>query len=280
MTLPLFRLAASLLLAAGLTACAPELDEDTDAAAAKPAAANVAPGDELAQLRAKLAKTMPDVKPEDVTPTAAAGLYQVHQGNFYGYVSADGTFLIQGDMVNIQTGEQVTENQRKGERVARLQELGADNMIEFAPAKPQDTKYTITVFTDVDCGYCRKLHSEMAQYNQLGIAVRYVFYPRSGPQSSSFVKAEQIWCAQDRKAALTQAKLGQPTAAGEAKCDNPILREWQLGQDFGLRGTPMLVLPDGEVVNGYVPAPDLAQRLAQIEAGPDVAATDGGTQVR
>jgi len=213
---------------------------------------------QIERVQRAVAQYIPEIKKEDIHPTTAPGLYEVQSGALFGYVTADGKFLVQGDLINIESGEEITENRRREFRVARIGQLGAANMIEFAPAG--GAKHTVTVFTDIDCGYCRKLHSEIEQYNAAGIAIRYLFYPRAGLGSDSYRKAEAVWCSPDRKAALTQAKAGGPIP-GDNKCENPIAREWQLGQELGLRGTPMLVLPDGEVVNGYVPPQQLAARL-------------------
>jgi thiol:disulfide interchange protein DsbC len=116
------------------------------------------------------------------------------------------------------------------------------------------------VFTDVDCSYCRKLHSEMADYNRLGIKVRYLFYPRSGPDTESWHKAEEVWCSANRNEALTKAKRGEELK-NVKNCPTPVARDYQLGQDFAIRGTPAIVLADGEVLPGYVPAASLAEHL-------------------
>lgn len=216
---------------------------------------------ELDRVRDMLSEYLPEIKKEDINPSGVPGLYEVRQGFLFGYVTADGKVLIQGDMINLETGEELTENRRKSDRVAMLDKLGEGNMIVYGPEE-KDRKHTITVFTDIDCGYCRKFHREMDEYTAKGIQVRYVFYPRTGPQTESFKKAEAVWCSSDRKMALTRAKGGAPLV-GDPKCANPIMAEWELGQQMGLRGTPMIILPDGEVVNGYVPADALAQRLAQ-----------------
>ncbi|WP_020649028.1 DsbC family protein [Solimonas variicoloris] len=234
--LPLSVAATVLLLAA----CAPKQDS------------------ELETVRARVKELLPSVKAENIRPAASRGLYEVQDGPNIGYVTADGKFLIEGDLINLKDGSNLTENRRKADRVAKLAAFGEENMIVFAPEGR--TKHVVTVFTDVDCGYCRKLHSEMAQYNAAGIEIRYLSYPRTGPNSESFRKAEAVWCSADRKAALTQAKLGAAVEGGE-KCENVVEREWALGNEFGLRGTPLLVLEDGSVVNGYLPPAALAQRL-------------------
>lgn len=217
---------------------------------------------EADKVRAKLAQLLPGLKPENVRPAEAAGLYEVQDGANFGYVTADGKYLITGDLVDLASGQSLTESRRRSDRLAQLNALGEQNMIIFAPEA--GAKHVVTVFTDVDCGYCRKFHSQIAEYNAQGIEVRYVFYPRTGPDTDSFHKAEAVWCSADRKASLTQAKLGTPVA-GSAQCANPVRREWDLGNELGLRGTPMIVLEDGSVVNGYVPPAALAQRLESPE---------------
>jgi thiol:disulfide interchange protein DsbC len=129
---------------------------------------------------------------------------------------------------------------------------------------PQDAKYTVTVFTDVDCAFCRKLHSQIAEYNRLGIRVRYLLYPRTGPNTSSWTKAEQVWCSPDRNDALTRAKLGQDLKTKPCT-DNPVAHSYKLGQDFALQGTPAIIMTDGELLGGYEP-PDVLVKSLQDAA--------------
>jgi thiol:disulfide interchange protein DsbC len=221
------------------------------------------------RVQKSLAANLPELKDAKVTPTKAPGLFEVQFGPYYFHVTSDGKYLIQGDLMNVETGEELTENNRRAVRLSGLANLKSEDTIEFAPEK--GAKHVVTVFTDIDCGYCRKLHSEMEDYNKAGISIRYVFYPRAGLGSDSYRKAEAVWCSADRKKALTDAKSGSPMNNVDTSCPNPVARDWQLGQQMGLRGTPMLILPDGEVVNGYVPADQLAMRLdhpAQMDRMP------------
>ena len=150
----------------------------------------------------------------------------------------------------------LTENSRKALRLDALNDLGDQSMITF-PAK--DEKYVLTVFTDIDCGYCRKLHREMGDYNDRGITVRYLFYPRSGPDTPSFDKAESVWCSKDQNDAMTQAKMGANVSA--KACENPVQAHYEAGQRLGVRGTPALIMPDGSVQPGYLPADRLLTLL-------------------
>jgi thiol:disulfide interchange protein DsbC len=218
----------------------------------------------LAQVRSQLAQTY-QVKPEDVQRSPVAGLYEVRQGHDYVYVTADGKYLLQGDVIDLKTGEHLTENRRRADRLAALAQLGNANTIEFAPLPPARPDYVVTVFTDVDCAYCRQLHSQIKEYNAKGIAIRYASFPRSGLDTPSYYKAEAVWCAADRKAALTKAKLGDKVPL--VACDNPVAREYQLGYELGVRGTPSMVLPSGELVEGYVPPAALAAHLAGKDKG-------------
>ncbi len=217
---------------------------------------------QLDQVRKKVMANLPGIEKEMITPSTAPGLYQIQKGSVFGYVTADGRYLISGDMVDIVSGEEVTEKQRQGARMAVIKQFGPDSVIEFAP---KDPKYVVTVFTDIDCGYCRKLHSEMSQYHANGIAIHYLFYPRSGPNTESFSKAQSVWCSADRKEALTQAKRGVDIKT-PGSCANPVLKQYEAGEALGINATPMLILPDGEIVRGYVPAHALAMRLAADSA--------------
>ena len=151
-----------------------------------------------------------------------------------------------GDLYETGTNNDLTENRRRDQRLKMLAAIPETQMVVFGP---QTVKHTITVFTDMDCAYCRKLHSQISDYNKLGIKVRYIAYPRSGPNTASWSKAEQVWCAADRKTALTEAKLGK-SLPGKICPDNPVAKEYELGQKFNLQGTPTLILGNGEMVLG------------------------------
>lgn len=217
---------------------------------------------QLEKVRKSVSAALPGITPEMVTPSSAPGLYQVQRGQEFGYVTGDGRYFIHGDMIDLSTGEAITEGLRGSARQALIGQFGPDEVIEFAPKNP---KWFITVFTDIDCGYCRKLHQEMANYHAQGIGVRYLFYPRSGPNTPSFQQAQAVWCATDRKQALTQAKAGIHIR-GSASCANPVQRQFDAGDALGVNATPTIVLPDGELVRGYVRAEPLAARLAQTVA--------------
>ena len=219
----------------------------------------------LVQVREKLHKVF-GVEVQDVQPSAIPGLYEVMHDHEIVYVTADGKYVMHGDIVNLDTGEEVTEQHRRADRLAALAALGTDNFIYFTPPPPLARKYVVTVFTDVDCGFCRKLHSEMASYNAKGIEIRYAFWPRSGPDTPSWYRAESVWCSSNRRAALTHAKQGGDVPIMKKACDNPVQREYDLGMQLGIRGTPALFLPDGEMVDGYVPPDALAQHLAETSA--------------
>ena len=250
-------LTAALLAGLLITGCAPERQPGASAPAA------TADDLGLEAVRDAVTAALPEIDRNSIQPAPVPGLYELSQNGQYGYVTGDGRHLIDGDLVDLTTRVNLTENKRKDRRVTELAALGEENMIVFAPEK---TKYAVTVFTDIDCGYCRKLHREIEDYNARGIAIRYAFYPRAGPNSPSFRKAEAVWCSDDRKQALTLAKQGEEVT-GDTTCANPVAREYVLGSQLGLRGTPMMVLPDGEVVNGYVPADALAEKLESAKAG-------------
>jgi thiol:disulfide interchange protein DsbC len=135
-------------------------------------------------------------------------------------------------------------------------------MLIFSPPSP---KYTITVFTDVDCAYCRKLHSEMAELNRLGIRVRYMFFPRTGPGSESWHKAEVVWCSQDRNATLTRAKAGAVLDLKQTCADTPVAREYALGESVGVRGTPAIFTESGDYISGYMEPRELVKQLKELQ---------------
>jgi thiol:disulfide interchange protein DsbC len=219
--------------------------------------------DDVERIKAALQRVVPHGAPDSVKPSPVAGLYEVMYGPTLVYVSADGRYLLQGDLLDLQTRTNLTEDARAAKRLDLLKGLEPENLIVFAPEHP---KYSVTVFTDLDCAYCRKFHSEIADYNKLGIAVRYAAFPRTGIGSPSYDKAVSVWCSEDRKKALTDAKAGKEVA--KRTCDNPVKREYLLGQQIGVSGTPTIVLADGKVLPGYVPPLRLAQLLEQDQGKP------------
>jgi thiol:disulfide interchange protein DsbC len=197
--------------------------------------------------------------PDDLHTTPIQGIYEYTKGTEIAYVTADGKYAISGDLYDLKANDDLTEQHRRELRARLIAAVPENQMLIFSP---KDPKYTVTVFTDVDCQYCRKLHSQIAEYNRLGIRVRYLLYPRTGPNTVAWTKAEQVWCSADRNDALTRAKLGQDLKSKPC-ADNPVARTYALGQDFALQGTPAIVMADGDLLPGYVPPDVLAQHLKE-----------------
>ena len=211
--------------------------------------------------RLEISKKVPGLKPEDLRATPIPNIYEMTRGSEIAYVTTDGKYAISGDMIDIAKNNNLTETRRRDLRMKEIGAIPESDMLVFGPNSP---KYTVTVFTDVDCAYCRELHRQIAEYNRLGIRVRYIFYPRTGPNTDSWTKAEEVWCSSDRNEALTRAKLGQPLSAKPC-ANNPVARTYALGQDFGLQGTPAIVLADGEMIGGYLSPPELLQELKKSQ---------------
>jgi thiol:disulfide interchange protein DsbC len=233
-------------------------------AAATPAgfAADAAPKADAVDPRVALAARIPGVEAKDLRPSPVPGIYELSRGAEVTYLSADGRFIFTGDLYQISTtGEfpNLSDARRRELRTRLLGEVPDSRLIVFAPKT--EPKYTITVFTDPDCSWCRKLHSQIAEYNRLGIKVRYAFFPREGPGTEAWTKSEAVWCSADRKDALTRAKLGQQVKAG--KCANtPVKQTWELGREIGIEGTPGVVLANGELIPGYLPPQQMLAKLA------------------
>lgn len=210
--------------------------------------------------RAKIAEKFPGVNTEDIRPSPVQGMFEVRLGADTAYVSADGKYLISGDLYDIDTRVNLTEAGRASSRSKALARLDERDMIIFASSSVQP-KHTITVFTDVECGYCRKLHSEIDELNKLGVRVRYMAYPRSGPGTADWRKMESVWCAKDRNTAITQAKLGQEVKSPACGA-TPVAKQYELGEDLGVRGTPAIFTAGGDYVGGYLPP---AQMVAELD---------------
>jgi len=212
-------------------------------------------------VRVEIARQL-DVQPEDVRPSPVAGLYEIRSGAEVGYVSIDGRFYFDGDVFDMKSKQNLTEPRRQEGRLDILATIPDSDAIVFSPTGT--VLHTLTVFTDVDCGYCRRMHREIAEFNRLGFRVRYVMYPSGGPDSEAWRKAEAVLCSADRRDALTRAKRGEAVSA--AKCTTRIAANHSVGERLGIRGTPGIITDAGEYLAGYMPAASMAAYLAQAAA--------------
>lgn len=210
-------------------------------------------------IKKKIAESMPTLKIDAVTPSKIDGLYEVMTGANIYYVSENGRYLIQGRMFDLVDKKDLTEEKLAVAKAVLINAVPDDEMIIF---KAPMQKYVINIFTDIDCGYCRKLHSEIDEYMAEGITIKYLFFPRAGKDSEAYKKAVSVWCAKDRNAALTAAKSGSGSFE-EKTCDNPVDEHMALGDELDVRGTPMMVSPKGVVYPGYMPASKLAEALSE-----------------
>ncbi len=221
----------------------------------------VAAEDEPKQVVDAIHQLVPQAKIDAIQKSVVPGFYEVVTTGQVVYVSEDGKFLMQGSMYDLANKRDLTEARMAGLRRDALAKVPESKRIVFAP---KDPKYTVSVFTDIDCGYCRKLHSQIEQYNQQGIAVQYLWFPRSGLNTPSYDKAVSVWCATDRKKAFTEAKAGAEPKS--AKCDNPVAEEFDLGQRLGVSGTPSVIAPDGTQIGGYLTPEQMRARLDGLAA--------------
>lgn len=214
---------------------------------------------ELDAVRDKVAGMFDAIDADDIDTSGIDGWYKIQKGAIVAYVSADGRYLMQGDMIDLDGQVNLTELARNTARRELMDTLEDGQVIAFRPA---EVRHTVTIFTDIECGYCRRLHSQIDDYLAQGIEVRYLLYPRNGPASRAWNTSEDVWCSSDRHAALTAAKLDREFETKQ--CDASIVQDhYILGQEVGLTGTPAIVLDDGELIAGYLPADQLALRLEQ-----------------
>lgn len=219
----------------------------------------------------------PQVKVDRVGPAPLPGFREALVGGQVVYVSDDGRYLFLpgsgGALFDTRNQKNLSEAALAGMRTELLQTIPASERIVFAPANP---KHTVTVFTDVECGYCRKLHAEIAEYNKQGIAIEYLAFPRMGIGSDDYKKMVSVWCAADRKAALTLAKTDGRLASRD--CKNTVTMQYDVGQRAGLTGTPMILAADGTQLGGYLPPAQLRAALDKLAAEADApAATTAGS---
>jgi thiol:disulfide interchange protein DsbC len=205
-------------------------------------------------LKKALAKHIPNTEITQVTESPVPGLYEVIVGSQVVYMDQNAQYMLDGDLVDLKSRKNYTEQAKSKIRLTAINALGEDNMLVYTPTQ---VDHTITVVTDIDCPYCRRLHSEMDQYMASNVKVRYIFMPLKG--KSDFETTVSVWCAKDKNKALDLAKSG--TDIEKLDCDNPIKDHLALSRQIGIAGTPAIILESGKILPGYVPAAKLVQEM-------------------
>ncbi len=218
-------------------------------------------------IRAAFKQVNPKLVVEVVSPSEMPGLYAVEfEGGELAYATPDGKFFLLGNLFGIDSGlvnyterrHTAAEGKRGVKRKEELDRLDAKSTIAFKPKG--ETRAVVHVFTDIDCFYCQKFHADMNGYNQLGIEVRYLAYPRAGIPSDSYNKLATAWCSKDQQTAMTELKRRRPVPTMVCR-ENPVADHYALGERFGINGTPALITPDGRLVPGYLPPAELAREI-------------------
>ena len=212
------------------------------------------------RIRSVLSENVPRLQVRDVRETGMEDIYEVRTAQETLYMTADGRHAFLGTMIRFDDEDglvNVTEQGRSVERREALSSVSAGDMITFAPES--GARATLYVFTDINCGYCRKLHRNMDAMNDMGIQVNYLAFPRGGPGTEGYRKAVNAWCSDDPGRAITRAKQGE--SIPERDCDHPVKEQFQLGQALGVTGTPALILENGRLVRGFRPPEALARIL-------------------
>lgn len=224
------------------------------------ALAGVASAESPSPIEATIKRLQPNSEILTIKETPVPGLFEVTMKDFDPvYMSQDGQYFLSGQLMQLRADGRVvnlTEEKLRNERAAWLAKVPAEDKIVFAPKKPKAKVY---VFTDVDCGYCRKFHTEMAEYNAMGVEIHYLAYPRGGAEGDTGAKMEAVWCAKDRRAAITKVKAGGDVP--QAACKNPISAQYNLGKTVGVKGTPAVFLEDGTQIGGYLTPEQMKKAL-------------------
>lgn len=226
--------------------------------------------EDLAETKKRLIAALEDKFPrmeiDDIEPSPLAGFYQVFFADQLLYLSEDGEYLFTGNLLELADDRPINHSEQAMARLEakkapmRKETIDSLNESDMVVFKAPEEKYVINVFTDVDCGYCRKLHKQVPELNKNGVTVRYLAFPRAGIGSSAHKKLVSIWCAEDRMAAMDDAKLRRKF--GSNTCDNPIEDQYRLTREFNLSGTPAVLFSDGELVVSYIETNDLLNHLA------------------
>lgn len=245
-----------------LSACAQPGSSEEERAAAQLPLSN-AGAQVLEDVDARAVEAVRQINPtlqvDRVSAAPIPGFREVIVSGQVLYISDDGRYLIQGSLFDIQARADLSQSGLAEVRRELVSTVPASEKIVFAPENPD---YTVTVFTDVGCGFCRRLHQEVDEYNRLGIAIEYLAYPRGGPGSEDFRTMEAVWCSSDRRQAMNTGMAGRPVRA--SSCETPVLAHYELGNRVGLTGTPLIVTESGASMPGYMPPAALRETLDQL----------------
>jgi len=217
----------------------------------------------VADIHEKLAEKLPSVQKNQIAQTDSKNIYSVDLGDKYAYVTEDGNYLFTGDMIDLTAGVNISQQELGKKRIKTISMIPDNRFITF-PAQGKK-KHSITVFTDIDCTWCRRLHAEIADYNKRGIEVRYLMRPRSGPQSNSWQKADSVFCSKDQQKTLTNAKQGQEIKLNKCK-KTPTMENVVLAESMGFMGTPVVLSEQGMYLGGYVAPAELETKLNSAKA--------------
>lgn len=264
------RIVLAALCSLSLSACAqstadkPSADKAATRAATAPAKEPAyAAGTPEARVREALRALNPQIEVDGIAPAPIPGFREVVAGGQVVYVSDDGRHLFQGSLIDLAARKDLGEAAMAKVRLKILKDIPMDDRIVFAPAGAP--RHTVVVLTDVECGYCRKFHEDIAKVNAQGIRVEYLAFPRAGIGSEDYRKMVSVWCADDRRKALTDAKAGRAVAK-KTCARSPVDQQHLAGNRMGLTGTPMILAEDGTQVGGYLPPEQLRARLDQLKA--------------
>jgi thiol:disulfide interchange protein DsbC len=258
-----------LLMLFALPACAqapdntsekpPASQENKNPVITLPADASVTTSSEadvIQMLTNRLTMVLGGMPIKSITPSPVPNFYQVLLAGEVLYITADGRFVFAGNLIDLQSQVNLTEQAQTQAQLAELKAVAKKDMVVF-PARIQQRE--LWIFTDIDCPYCRRLHQEVPELNRNGVTVNYLFFPRSGPNTPSFQKAVNVWCANNRQEAMNRAK-NQETLPN-LSCENKILDQYQLSQTLGINGTPYMLSDNGRVIPGFAPAAEIIKSL-------------------
>lgn len=257
-----------LLGAFSLSACAQAPDPETEGGNAVAVSSTLdaprieaEPGSPEARALEAIRSIAPQVEVDGVQAAPIAGYQEVVVSGQVVYVSNDGRYLLQGSLFDVEQRRDLSQDALSKVRKELMKLAPLEDRIVFAPENP---RYTVAVFTDVECTYCQRLHREIDEYNRLGIAVEYLAFPRQGLEGEDYRKMVSVWCAEDPRQAMTDAKAGKRVP--NRTCDNPIAAQYALAQRVGLLGTPLIVTEQGVTMPGYVPPQALRDALDEMAA--------------
>jgi thiol:disulfide interchange protein DsbC len=199
-----------------------------------------------------------NAKVRSVSPAPVTGLYEILVGNEIFYTDSTGKYLIQGEIIELSTGKNITEQRQSDLNRIKWSDLNQANAIKNVRG---NGSRQLAIFSDPNCGYCKRLEKSLQQLDNVTIYTYLI--PILSPDSAQ--KAKQIWCSSDPYKAYIDWMVNGVSPSGKTDCSNPLDKNLTTAKNYGITGTPTIFFTDGSRFPGAVQITDIEKKLNSLK---------------